>query len=287
MLNIGEFARLGQVSPRMLRHYDELGLLRPDEVDPDSGYRQYGVRQLARLHRIVALRGLGFGLEQIRQILSEDIANEELRGMLRLRQAQIEQTVGEEQDRLRRVEAHLRALEWSDIVELQDVVIKQTQPVRVAQASADGLTHADIGAAFGRLMPQVIAHLEAAGAEPGISVGIYEDDGGTTPEGEIVLHAGFDIGDQDVPDSETVRVVQLPVIEVATAIYRGGPDGIVAAWEALVRWIDDSGYRLVGDCRELYHEWHDDDESSNVMELQQPIARRGSDDTRVTRCDAR
>jgi DNA-binding transcriptional MerR regulator len=271
----------------MLRHYDELGLLRPDEVDPDSGYRQYGVRQLARLHRIVALRGLGFGLEQIRQILSEDIANEELRGMLRLRQAQIEQTVGEEQDRLRRVEAHLRALEWSDIVELQDVVIKQTQPVRVAQASADGLTHADIGAAFGRLMPQVIAHLEAAGAEPGISVGIYEDDGGTTPEGEIVLHAGFDIGDQDVPDSETVRVVQLPVIEVATAIYRGGPDGIVAAWEALVRWIDDSGYRLVGDCRELYHEWHDDDESSNVMELQQPIARRGSDDTRVTRCDAR
>ena len=47
----------------------------------------------------------------------------------------------------------------------------------------------------------------------------------------------------------------------------------MAAWEALVRWIDDSGYRLVGDCRELYHEWHDDDGSANVMELQQPIAR--------------
>ena len=56
-------------------------------------------------------------------------------------------------------------------------------------------------------------------------------------------------------------------------MYRGGDDGIMAAWEALVRWVDDSGYRLVGDCRELYHEWHDDDESGNVMELQQPIAR--------------
>jgi DNA-binding transcriptional MerR regulator len=273
MLNIGEFARLGQVSPRMLRHYDELGLLAPERVDPDSGYRFYSVHQLSQLHRIVALRDIGFGLEQIREMLAEEISVEELRGMLRLRRAQIEQTVAEEQDRLRRVEAHLRALEWSDIVQLQDIVIKQTQPIRIAQASAGGLTHADIGPAFGRLLPQVIAHLEAVGATPGISVGVYEDDGGTVAEGEIVLRAGFDIGDQDVPDGETVRVVKLPVIEVAAAVYRGGDEGIMAAWEALVRWIDSTGYRLVGDCRELYHEWHNDKESGNVMELQQPIAR--------------
>ncbi len=273
MLNIGEFARLGQVSPRMLRHYDELGLLPPERVDPDSGYRFYSVHQLGRLHRIVALRDIGFSLEQIGQILTQDISVDELRGMLRLRQAQIEQAVGEERDRLRRVEAHLRALEWRDIVELQDVVIKQTDPVRVAQASASGLTHADIAAAFGRLIGEVIAHLEAAGAKPGISVGVYEDDGGAVPEGELVLHAGFVIGDQTVPSSEKVRVVDLPPIEVAAAVYRGGDEGIMGAWEALVRWIDGSGYRLVGDCRELYHEWHDDDPSANVMELQQPIGR--------------
>ncbi|MGH3470676.1 MAG: GyrI-like domain-containing protein, partial [Nocardioidaceae bacterium] len=130
-----------------------------------------------------------------------------------------------------------------------------------------------IGAAFGRLLPRVIAHLEAAGAKPGISVGVYQDDGGTVAEGEMMLHAGFDVGDQDVPDSDTVRVVDLPVVEVAAAVYRGGDDGIMAAWGALVRWIDDSDYRPVGDCRELYHEWHDDDVSLNVMELQQPIAR--------------
>lgn len=273
MLNIGEFARLGQVSPRMLRHYDEIGLLRPDQVDAASGYRLYGVRQLARLHRIVALRDMGFGLEQIRPVLSEEISVEELRGMLRLRRAQIQRIVGDEQHRLRRVEAHLRALEWSDKVELQEVVVKQTQPIRVALATAGGLTHADIGAAFGRLLPQVQGHLDAAGAEPGISVGIYEDDGGTVAEGELVLHAGFEIGDQAVADSEVVRVIDLPAVEVAAALYRGGDDGIMAAWEALVRWIDDSGYRLVGDCRELYHEWDDNDPSGNLMELQQPITR--------------
>src|SRR3954468_5206225 len=145
MLNIGEFARLGQVSPRMLRHYDELGLLEPDRVDPATGYRSYTASQLGRLHRIVALRDLGFSLEQIGQVRAEEPSVEELRGMLRMRRAQIEQTVGEEQERLRRVEAHLRALEGSSAVDVQDIVIKQTQPIRVAQATAEGVTHADIG----------------------------------------------------------------------------------------------------------------------------------------------
>lgn len=273
MLNIGEFARLGQVSPRMLRHYDEIDLLKPERVDPRSGYRSYSVHQLGRLHRIVALRDMGFALDQIGEVLAENLPNEQLRGMLRLRRAQIEQTVGEEQERLRRVEAHLRALEGNDTVDVQDIVIKQTQPIRVAQAAAGGLTHADIGPAFGRLLPAVIAHLESVGAKPGISVACYEDDGGTAPEGEIVLNAGFDIGDQDVTDSDTVRVVDLPVVEVAAAVHRGCDDGIMPAWETLVRWIEDSGYRLVGDCRELYHEWHDEDPTRNVLELQQPIAR--------------
>jgi effector-binding domain-containing protein len=155
-----------------------------------------------------------------------------------------------------------------------DIVIKQTQPARVAVASASGLSHADIGAAFAALMPAVTVHLEAAGAKPGIGVGVYADAGGTLPEGEITLHAGFDVGDQDVPDGEAVRVLDLPVLEVAAAVYHGPGDGIPGAWEALVRWIDDSGYRLTGDCRELYHEWDDDDPSRNVMELQQPIARQ-------------
>jgi effector-binding domain-containing protein len=190
--------------------------------------------------------------------------------MFRLRKAQIEQSLNAEQERLRRIDAHIRALEWSTVM---DIVIKQTQPARVAVASAGGLSHADIGAAFGTLMPAVTAHLEAAAAKPGIGVGVYADAGGTVPEGEITLHAGFEVGEQNVPDSEAVRVLDLPVLEVAAAVYHGPGEGIPGAWEALVRWIDDSGYRLTGDCRELYHEWDDDDPSRNVMELQQPITR--------------
>src|SRR4051812_24844893 len=135
MLSIGDFARLGQVSPRMLRHYDQIGLLTPEHVDPATGYRSYGVAQLARLHRLLALRDLGFGLEHIAELLDDDVSVEQLRGMLRLRRGQIEQTVAEEQARLRRVEAHLRALEGSTAMPTEEIVIKRTQPLRIAESS--------------------------------------------------------------------------------------------------------------------------------------------------------
>ena len=81
MLSIGELARLGEVSPRALRHYDDLGLLAPSEVDPQTGYRRYAMAQLRDLNRIVALRELGFSLAEV-SLLLEGITSEQLREML-------------------------------------------------------------------------------------------------------------------------------------------------------------------------------------------------------------
>ena len=68
-MKIGEFSKLSRVSVRMLRHYDELGLLAPSEVDPMTGYRYYSERQLIAAGRIAALRALGFGLSETRELL--------------------------------------------------------------------------------------------------------------------------------------------------------------------------------------------------------------------------
>ena len=89
MFSIGEFARLGAVSIRTLRLYDEIGLLPPAGVDPVTGYRSYSAKQLRQLNRIVALKDLGLTLGQIRRLL-DGITVDELRGMLLLRQAQLE-----------------------------------------------------------------------------------------------------------------------------------------------------------------------------------------------------
>src|SRR3954452_13869941 len=90
MFTIGDFANLGRVSVRMLRHYDSIGVLPPAAVDPVSGYRLYTADQLSRLNRLIALKDLGFTLAQVHSILEDKLDPAELRGMLRLRQAELE-----------------------------------------------------------------------------------------------------------------------------------------------------------------------------------------------------
>ena len=73
MLRIGEFSQLGQVSVRTLHHYDERGLLKPAEIDNWTGYRFYSVKQLPRLNRILALKDLGFSLDQISRLVDDTL----------------------------------------------------------------------------------------------------------------------------------------------------------------------------------------------------------------------
>jgi DNA-binding transcriptional MerR regulator len=105
MFTIGNFAALGCVSVRMLRHYDTIGLLRPARTDPDTGYRWYAPAQLERLNRIIVLKDLGFTLSQVQAMVDGAVRADELRGMLRLRRVELEERLAADAARLARVEA--------------------------------------------------------------------------------------------------------------------------------------------------------------------------------------
>jgi effector-binding domain-containing protein len=178
--------------------------------------------------------------------------------------------VADEAARLRRVEAHLRALEGSMEMSSLDIGVKTAEAVRIAGASAlaPGFGHENLEPLFERLVPEVLGHLARSSARPGITIAWYEE---PTDDGSVLLHAGFDIGDQTVPDADGISIVDLPGIRVAALIHRGPMDNIAAVYEALVRWIEDSGYQLAGRSRELYHEWNEHDPEQSVTELQMPI----------------
>src|SRR5579859_2656415 len=129
MLKIRDFARLAEVSMTTLRYYDEIGLLKPIHVDPETGYRFYTIDQLPHLHRILAFKELGLGLTQIVEIIDEGVTPETLHGMLRLRQAQLQQRVQAEQEQLARIEARLRSLEQGSSLPDYDVVLKAVKPI--------------------------------------------------------------------------------------------------------------------------------------------------------------
>ena len=132
MIRIGDFSKLSRVSVKTLRFYDEMGLFKPVCVDRATSYRFYEFDQLPRLHRILALKDLGFSLEEIGQLLAGTLSAEQMRGMLKLRQAEIRQRVQEEAQRLERVEARLRQIEQEEGMSKYDVVIKPIEPLRVA-----------------------------------------------------------------------------------------------------------------------------------------------------------
>lgn len=78
MIKIGEFSKLSRVSIRMLRHYDDIGLLQPARIDEFSGYRYYEPKQLISIGKITSLKDMGFSLADISVLIDEDCDKEKL-----------------------------------------------------------------------------------------------------------------------------------------------------------------------------------------------------------------
>lgn len=273
MLSIGDFARHGRVSVRMLRHYDAIGLLRPAFVDGMTGYRSYEARQLSRLNRIVALKDLGFTLQQVHSILDEEVSVEELRGMLRLRQAELQSQIAADTSRLAQVEVRLQVIEGEGAMPAEDVQIKRVPGVRVAEltSTAAGFEPGSIAPVIGPLYDELRNRLDRAGLAPtGPDIAYYED----APDGDgVLVHAAIPV-DAQPGEEYDFAIVDLPEIEqAATIVHRGAMDNVMPTIQALARWIDANGYRSVGYNRELYIELGEN-RNMWVTELQEPIVKR-------------
>ncbi|MEW9527183.1 MerR family transcriptional regulator [Microbispora sp. NPDC049125] len=270
MLTIGDFARLGRVSVRMLRHYDALGLLRPAWTDQVSGYRYYEAGQLSRLNRLIALKDLGLTLQQVGQVLEEKVGLEELHGMLRLRRAELEAQVAGDTARLARVEARLRMIETEGVMPA-DVVIKSVPAIRLAELSGmvEGYESDKISPVIQPLYKELMKRLHEAGVQiTGPAVAYYEQ----TDEG-VLVHAGAPV---NVEQGKTYdfEVVDLPAVEqAATVIHHGPMDHVDVSFQRLAKWIEDNGYRSTGSSREVYLNCADGEPATWVTELQEVITR--------------
>jgi DNA-binding transcriptional MerR regulator len=271
MFSIGDFASYGRVSVRMLRHYDEIGLLRPAHVDQATGYRSYAAHQLSRLNRIVALKDLGFSLQQVQSILDDKVSVEELRGMLRLRPAELQSQIATDSARLAQVEVRLQIIEGEGAMPADDVLIKRIPGVRVAELTGVAASFApeSISPVIQPLYDELCVRLDRAGLTPvGPAIAYYED----SPDGEgVLVHASLPVN-ADPGDDHGFAIVDLPEIEqAATIMHRGSMDNVMPTGQTLARWIDAHGYRSAGYTRELYIECGEDTDTW-VTELQEPIA---------------
>jgi DNA-binding transcriptional MerR regulator len=267
MLKIGDFSRISQVSVEALRHYDTMGLLKPAVVDQMTGYRYYKFQQIGRIKRILALKDLGLSLEQIAPMLEGEVTTEQLKGMLKLKQAEIARNIEAEQERLVRVQARLRQIEMEINMPDYEVIIKQVQPQLAATMRRVLPSHPDVVGLFEELIGYIAQH----NVTPALGITIWHD--------ESYLESGVDAEaaatlKEPVPESDLVKVYELPIANMASTVHNGSYNRLNLAYDALNEWIDSNCYRVVGPGRELYHFLQEPvrrDDESYVTEIQLPV----------------
>jgi DNA-binding transcriptional MerR regulator len=261
MFKIGDFSKMGQVSIRTLRHYDELGLLKPAQIDQFTDYRFYTIDQLPRLNRILALKDLGLSLH----------------GMLMLKQAEIEQEVEENQRRLRRVRARLEQIEQEGHVSPYEVVLKQSPAQTVLALHRCVPTVEDMKHYRCAMYEAVYQALEHAGLErAGPELAIYHN--GEYTEVDIEMEAALVIQPPAVIPASLApadRIYTLPATPLlATVMHQGRLPQVVKALSALYAWIGTNGYAGCGPLREIHLFGSELDGDSNTLitlEVQVPI----------------
>ena len=268
MLKIGEFSRLSQVTIKTLHHYDELGLIKPAHIDPVNNYRFYEVEQLPRIHRIIALKELGLSLEQIGLMLDEEMPTEQIRGMLRLKQAEIQQEVRESQRQLALVEFRLRMIEAETKFPDLDVVIKKLEPMRVLsffaespsknKLSVDESIAKTVNAINKAITDGVIQH-------NGVTIDVFhgetilpfESPELSDTQHEILLGVEKSQQSVKVDGIGQLTVRDEPEIEgAATLMLTSNRDGQPQAYEKVIllrRWAVAHGYKPQDLVRHLHH----------------------------------
>jgi DNA-binding transcriptional MerR regulator len=251
MFRIGDFSRIARVSARLLRFYDEIGLLVPAHADPQTGYRYYTVAQLSQLNRILVLKELGFSLDQVRDIASKNLAPTELRNMLLLRRNDVEQTLAAEAQRLRQIETRIAQLETEGALSADDVIVR-------AEPAYDILSLRRTVPSFGAaraLIGELRAHAQPMlprGGLPLMAVAhspYFESD-------EIDVEFGFVLpvgSDLEPPEGSALsRRTLAAVPRMAVCVRVGLPEDAHLFTVKVGRYLEASGDSLDGPSREVF-----------------------------------
>lgn len=268
MFKIGDFARLNRVTVKTLRHYDSLGLLRPEKIDSFTGYRYYSASQMPRVNRILVLKDVGFSLEEIALILNKDMNSEQVQMLLELKHAEIAEKISAEQERLSRVENLMKICKQEAFSMNYDIVLKNIEPIRVAALRDTIPSYSEQG----HLWKELAEHIDNHNAKivPPCMV-IYHEAGykEEAVDAEVIEPI---VG--ELPETDRIKVKLLDgVKEMAAVVHKGPFQTLNMAYSAISKWIEDNGYEIVGSVRELYlkGDWLTDDPNEYITEIQFPV----------------
>lgn len=249
MLKIGDFSKLSRISIRMLRHYDEYGLLIPASIDSATGYRYYGEGQLPEAERIQALKCMGFGLAVIREILEKYEEPEEMERFLLVKKKELEAEALETQSRILLLENTLRWLRKDGKLMNYDVVLK-TLPKRYVASLRRVIPAYDQEGLLWQQLNEEIAPRNVKPAAPCYGLAIFHDEGFKENDVDVEIQVSVTGTYQDTAN---VRFKEVVPIQIASATYQGSYEQITKVNRVVAAWINDNGYEFDGASFCIYH----------------------------------
>lgn len=272
MFKIGDFSTLCRVPVTTLRYYADIGLLEPDHIDKFTGYRYYSVEQLPKLNRILALRDLGFTLEQIKQFLDDNLSVDTLHGMMLMKQAEIEQSIEHEQARLRRVATRIDQIAKEGKMPEQEVILKDIPAQHVLSVRDVIPTQEHVALLLGQTCGAIFGQgIEASG----VPMTIYHDPEYKDVELDIEIALPVNRSEPQtiaIDEGRQASSRKLPGIHAACIIHTGDYSSLIKTYGVIATWIENNNYEIAGQVREVYLHPHMDGEVG-ITEVQFPVSK--------------
>ena len=248
MIRIGDFSKLSRISIRMLRHYNEIGLLIPDSVDDFTGYRYYSEAQLPMAGRISALKDMGFSLAMITKILAEYDDPEALGKFLALQYAEMKEQAEDANRKMLLLESTINRLRKDGNIMNYNVTLKE-MPKRYIASLRQVIPAYDKEGTLWELMMKETAPLNMQMANPCHSVAVFHDEGYKERDVDVEIQITVD---GSYKNTEHVVFKTVEPIQIASVTFQGGYDQLGAINEAIANWVNDNNYSFDGPMFNIY-----------------------------------
>lgn len=249
MLKIGDFSKLSRISIRMLRHYDEIGLLTPKNTDSFTSYRYYSEDQLTNASRIMALKEMGFGLATIAEILKVYNDPKALSEFLSVKKAEVQAEAHELNQRLLLLETTIVRLRKDDRAMSYNVVLKSL-PERYVASVRKTIPAYDQEGMLWMLLNKETATMNLQPADNCYSLAMFHDEGYKEKDVDVEIQIAVK---GQYANTENVIFKKVPEIEIASSTYTGSYDQITDVNHAVANWVNDNGFAFNGAMFCIYH----------------------------------
>ena len=272
MIKIGDFSKLSRISIRMLRHYNEIGLLIPVSIDDFTGYRYYSAAQLPLANRISALKGMGFGLGAINGILKEYDNAEALRTYLLLKHEEIKEQAETATRQMLLLEATIENLGKDKVAMKYDVILKEL-PQRNVASVRKIIPNYECEGVLWKQYSEEAAPLSVRPANPEYCIAIFHDPTHLNQDVDVEIQMSV-VGRYQ--DTENIRFKTVPPIQMVSVTFNGGYEQIAAIGETVAGWVAANGYDFNGAMFNIYHvsPGHDPNPEKWVTEACYPVQKK-------------